>query len=256
VTSRDAVPVRDAATVVLLRDGDTGPETWLLTRHTDMVFAAGMSVFPGGRIAAADADLPFGGALDDVARQLDCDVAAARTLVGAAVRETFEETGLLLTVPTADLAGARAEVEAGRASFGDLLREHGLAVDAAAVRPWSRWVTPAGEVRRYDARFFVCAVAPEAGLRDVTTESSEADWVPVAVALDQARRGERGLMPPTLVTLGEIGRYKTVAEVLAAAAGRTLEPTRPQLAIASDGSVSVSLPDGTVLPIPRSLLPR
>lgn len=256
MTTRADVPVRDAATVVLLRDGQDGLETWLLTRHSDMVFAAGMSVFPGGRVAAEDADLPFAGPLDDVARALQCDATTARTLVGAAVRETFEETGLLLTVPSAELADARADVEAGRVSFGTLLRSHGLGVDGAAVRPWSRWVTPAGEVRRYDARFFVCALPAGARLRDVTTESSEADWVPVSRALEQARLGERGLMPPTLITLGEIDRHATVADVLSAAVGRTISPTRPQLAIGDDGSASVTLPDGTVLPIPRSLLRR
>src|SRR5439155_1243228 len=83
------------------------------------------------------------------ASALGAGEAGAGALVGGAVRETFEETGVLLTVPRADLSGARADVERGLVSFGDLLRANGLAVDAAALRPWSRWVTPAGEVRRY-----------------------------------------------------------------------------------------------------------
>src|SRR3954466_3088596 len=150
------VPVRDAATVVLLRDGAEGIEAWMLTRAIGMAFAGGMSVFPGGRVDDADSSLPLtGGDLPLLAGRFGCDVPTAHGLVGAAVRETFEETGVLLSVPFADLSGARADVERGLVSFGDLLRANGLAVDGAALHPWSRWVTPAGEARRYDTRFFV-----------------------------------------------------------------------------------------------------
>ena len=92
--------LRDAATVILLRDGADGLEVWLLTRHTNMVFAAGMAVFPGGRVDAADADLPFApGAVAPFAARFGCSPHEARTVLGAAVRETFEETGVLLTMP-------------------------------------------------------------------------------------------------------------------------------------------------------------
>src|SRR4051794_22481271 len=171
------VPISDAATVVLLRDGADGVEAWLLTRVTQMVFAAGMTVFPGGRLHDEDASLPVSGAgAVLLAARSGCDDATARALVGAAVRETFEETGVLLTVPNADLGEARADVESGRVSFGELLRANGLAVDGDAVRPWSRWVTPVGEVRRYDTRFFLAALPDSADAQDVTTESSEASW--------------------------------------------------------------------------------
>jgi 8-oxo-dGTP pyrophosphatase MutT (NUDIX family) len=258
------VPVRDAATVVLLRDGAAGIEAWLLTRHRDMVFAAGMSVFPGGRVEASDASLPFaddaGAVIDDVARRFDCPDELARALVGAAVRETFEETGVLLTVPRADaaaavdVAAARADVEAGRMGFGDMLRSAGLAADAAALEPWSRWVTPAGEVRRYDTRFFVGALPLGTRAQDVTTESSEAAWVPVDDAISQASRGERGLLPPTLQTLAGLQRYATVADALAAARHRRLDAVEPVLRLDAEGGPSVELPDGSVVAIPRGLL--
>ncbi len=248
------IPVRDAATVVLLRDRGDGVETWLLTRVAQMVFAAGMSVFPGGRVDDADASLPLtGGDLAQLAARSGCDEATARALLGAAVRETFEETGVLLTVPTADLSGARADVEHGRVSFGDLLRANRLAIDAGALRPWSRWVTPAGEVRRYDTRFFVAAMPESAEAQDVTHESSEASWVPVAAAFEQARRGERKLLPPTIITLASLLPFGSVAEVLAASEGRRLDPVRPEIRIGEDGSVAVELPDGTVLPIPPGM---
>jgi 8-oxo-dGTP pyrophosphatase MutT (NUDIX family) len=249
------VPVRDAATVVLLRDAPGGIETWLLTRHTTHAFAAGMSVFPGGRVEEADAALPMtGGDLAAFAARAGCDEATAHALVGAAVRETFEETGVLLTVPAADLSGARGDVEAGRVSFGDLLRSNGLAVDADAVRAWSRWVTPAGEVRRYDTRFFVAALPDAAEAQDVTNESSEASWVSVAAAVEQAQRGERQMLPPTVSTLASLLPFASVAEALATANSRSLDPVRPEVRVGTDGTVAVELPDGTVVPIPRSLL--
>lgn len=253
VSGPDAVPVRDAATVLLLRDGADGIEAWLLTRVRQMAFAAGMSVFPGGRVDPADAALPLAGAdVEQVARRFGCDSRTARALLGCAARETFEETGVLLTDPPADLRGSRADVEAGRLGFGELLAAHGLAVDAGALRPWSRWITPPGEARRYDARFFVGALPGGATAANLTTESSEASWVPVTVALAQAERGERGLLPPTRITLGEIRQFATVAEVLASAAARIVEPTRPVLRWDGDAP-AVELPDGSLVPLPRSM---
>jgi 8-oxo-dGTP pyrophosphatase MutT (NUDIX family) len=251
----DEVPIRDAATVVLLRDGAAGIEVWLLTRVRQMVFAAGMSVFPGGRVDDDDAHLPLHGAdVANIAVRFECDEAAAHGLLGAAVREIFEETGVLVTVPPADLSSARADVEGGTASFGELLRERGLAVDAGALRPWARWVTPAGERRRYDARFFIAALPEGVDASAVTTEASSAEWVPVDTAIEQAQRGERGLMPPTMATLVSLREFATVADAMAASDSRSLAPVRPQLRIADDGSPSVLLPDGSTAAIPQSNL--
>lgn len=246
-------PVRDAATVVLLRDGTDGIEAWLLTRASAMVFAAGMSVFPGGRVDPADSSLPVaGGDLPQLAERFGCDLPTAHGLVGAAVRETFEETGVLLSVPFADLSGARADVELGRLSFGDLLRANDLAVDGGVLHPWARWVTPPNESRRYDTRFFVAALPDTAVAQDVTSESSAASWVPVGHAIEQAQRGERGLMPPTLVTLTELLAFGSVAEAIATADTRDLEPIRPLWRTDGD-SVTVELPDGTVVPVTGGL---
>jgi 8-oxo-dGTP pyrophosphatase MutT (NUDIX family) len=250
------VPVRDAATVVLLRDGPSGLQAWLLTRVSQMVFAGGMAVFPGGRVDPADADLPFAaGAEAAAAARFGCSADQARALLGAAVRETFEETGVLLTVPAAELGDARAAVEAGRVSFGQLLREHGLSADADALHPWGRWVTPAGEVRRYDARFFLAELPAGAQPQDVTTESSSAGWFGVTAALEAAQRGELGFMPPTAATLASLAGFGTVAEAVAAAEARELDPIRPTLHRDPDGGLRVELPDGTSVAVPRSLAP-
>ena len=250
MTSTEDVPVRDASTVVLLRDGASGVEVWLLTRVTGMTFAAGMSVFPGGRVDDDDASLPISaGDVAGMAARFDCPQETMHALVGAAVRETFEETGVLLTVPTADLGEARADVEAGRVRFGDLLRTHGLAIDASVLHPWSRWVTPKGEVRRYDTRFFVGRLPDGAEAQDVTSESSKAEWLPIGVAIEQGQRGERRLLPPTMLTLVGLAGCATVAEAFELAATASLEPVRPHLIVGDDGAVTVELPDGRRIPV-------
>jgi 8-oxo-dGTP pyrophosphatase MutT (NUDIX family) len=250
------VPVRDAATVVLLRDAAEGIEVWLLTRVTQMVFAGGMAVFPGGRVDPSDAELPFAmGAEERTAARLGCRPDEARALLGAAVRETFEETGVLLTVPTADLSAARSDVEAGRLGFGELLQANGLNVDADALHLWGRWVTPAGEVRRYDTRFFVAQLPDGAEAQDVTSESSAAEWFPVGEAFERAQRGEIGMLPPTLMTLASLAEHATVADVIAAADARLLEPIIPTVGRDDSGQYYVELPDGTRFGVPESLFP-
>jgi 8-oxo-dGTP pyrophosphatase MutT (NUDIX family) len=251
------VPIRDAATVALLRDGAAGLEVWLLTRVTEMVFAAGMAVFPGGRVDDADADLPFApGAETAASTRFGCDATEARALIGAAVRETFEEAGVLLSVPTADLSGARTDVEAGRVSFGELLRANGLVVDAGALHPWSRWVTPAGELRRrYDTRFFVGVVPAGVDAQDVTSESSSAGWFGIGEALEQAQRGELGMLPPTIMTLSSLAGFTSVAEAVAAAAERSTDPVHPTVTRGAGGGFVAELPDGTSFTLPQSIFP-
>jgi 8-oxo-dGTP pyrophosphatase MutT (NUDIX family) len=246
-----STPVRDASTVVLLRDGAAGVEAWLLTRVRQMAFAAGMTVFPGGRVEASDGDVPWAGTpAASFADRLGCSDEAARALVGAAVRETFEETGVLLSTPSADLRAARSDVEAGLVGFAELLRAHGLAVDASGVRPWARWITPEGEPRRYDTRFFVAALPPGATAEDLTSESSAAGWVGVRDAIVQYERGDRPMFPPTIATLRAIDGLPAVADVLDAAAARSIEAVRPLLGVDGEGEY-VELPDGSTVRLPR-----
>ena len=157
---------------------------------------------------------------------------------------------MLLSVPPCDLADDRADVEAGTRSFGALLADRGLVLDAGALQPWTRWITPAGEVRRYDTRFFVGALPADVQAHDVTTESSAAGWVPIAAAIEQAQRGERKLLPPTMVTLTSLLPFATVADVLTEAASRPLEAVAPEIVVGDDGVVSVRLPDGSIAPLP------
>jgi 8-oxo-dGTP pyrophosphatase MutT (NUDIX family) len=217
--------------VLLLRDEATDgrPKVWMLTRVSQMVFAPGASVFPGGRVDTDDASLPWSGRPASVfAAEFGCSTELAHALVGAAVRETFEETGVLLTVPAASLAHLQPEVEDGRLTFGDLLMQHGLSIDAHALRPWARWVTPADPttLRRYDTRFFVAALPDGAEAADLTRESTTAGWITAAEALASWQRDERILVGPTVAMLASIVDCRSVAEILSRVPTRSLQAVR------------------------------
>lgn len=223
----EAVPTKDAATVMLVRDGDTGIEVFLLRRVKGMPFAGGATVFPGGGVDATDAaaTVTWAGPPDTWwAGRLGTDAATARALVLAAVRETFEECGVLLAGPTPEsvvadttrFAQARQALESRHITFGRFLEDEGLVVRTDLLRPWSHWITPIGEPRRYDTRFFV-AVAPAGQSADgATTEADEVIWQTPSAAIDQWCTGGSMLMPPTWSQLTALSEYRSVDEILEA----------------------------------------
>ncbi|MFE2750431.1 NUDIX hydrolase [Actinosynnema sp. NPDC059335] len=218
---------RDAATVVLVRDGAAGIEAFLLRRVAGMAFAGGMTVFPGGGVDPRDADTSVawsGPPPSWWATRFGCSVELATALVCAAVRETFEESGVLLAGPsptsvvadTAAFASARAALVARELSLAQFLAAEGLVLRADLLRPWANWLTPEEEPRRYDTYFFV-AVLPSGQVADgVTTEASDAAWQRPGDALRDWKDGRRSLMPPTWVTLAEMDDLGSVSAVLAA----------------------------------------
>jgi 8-oxo-dGTP pyrophosphatase MutT (NUDIX family) len=164
-----AVP-RDAATIMLLREGP-GVEAYLLRRTRALDFAPGACVFPGGSVDEPDADPRIGWAgpsAADVASRLGTSGERARALVCAAVRETFEESGVLLAGPSpaalvddsAALAAERHLLLEGATSFGEILGRLGLMLRADLLTPWARWVTPEASPRRFDTWFFAAALPP------------------------------------------------------------------------------------------------
>jgi len=235
-------PTRDAATVVLLRDRPVtdshepapGPEVYLLRRAPSMAFAAGMHVFPGGSVDLRDSEVGhlvpgrgWGGPSPvQWARALSCDEGLARSLVLAAVRETFEESGVLLAgaddasvvadTTGADLEGDRLALLDRSASMAEVLQRRGLVLRSDLLRPWAHWVTPEFEPKRFDTRFFVAAVPPGQRPRDVSGEADATVWLPVRDAVRAHDRGELDMLPPTIVALRELAVFGTVADVLAA----------------------------------------
>ncbi|WP_206055627.1 NUDIX hydrolase [Nocardioides sp. GY 10127] len=230
---------RDAATVLLLRDGPGGVETYYLLRQRSMAFAAGMAVYPGGGVDPrdADGDVPWAGPSPARwADRLGCTESEARAVVCAAVRETFEESGVLLAAPDGsadvvrtddegDLAGweaDRAALESRDLALGDLLRRRGLVLRSDLLHPWDAWTTPELEPRRYRTWFLAAALPAGQATRDVSGESTSVEWAPALGQAERAEAGEVAMMPPTYLTSLEAGSFATVADALADASGRDL----------------------------------
>ncbi|HVH25021.1 MAG TPA: NUDIX hydrolase [Pseudonocardia sp.] len=255
----EPVPPRPAATVLLVRDhpepapGRAPLQVFLQRRVAGMAFAGGMTVFPGGGVDPADVPEPDRWRGPDPSwwgARLGCSTSLAGALVQAAVRETFEECGVLLAtgppgagaVDPAWLRAARTDLIARRRTLGHLLAEADLTVRADLLRGWARWITPEVEPRRYDTAFFV-AVLPSGQDADAhTTEAVEATWWYPVEALEQRERGEIGLMAPTIRTLREIAEHPDSASVLAAAEHREIRPITPRV-VHRDGVRRVLLPE-------------
>jgi 8-oxo-dGTP pyrophosphatase MutT (NUDIX family) len=251
---------RDAATVMLLRPAaGPGVEVYLLRRKASMAFAPGGVVFPGGSVDARDADSEVAWVGPDIADWglvLEAPPELARALVCAAVRETFEESGVLLAGPSADSVVADTSGpgwEADRAalldrslSLAELLRRRGLVLRSDLLKPWSRWITPVVEERRFDARFFAAALPSPQQPRDVGGEAAAVAWLRPADAIAAARRKEIVLWPPTAVTLAELGACASVPEVLAAP--RNVTPVLPGVLLA-DSAAWLTLPPSLDYPL-------
>ena len=249
---------RDAATVVLMRPGVDGPELYLLRRQTSMAFAGGMCVFPGGGVDRRDFDSTVGwaGPAPSVwAEQLLTSEEMARALVCAAVRETFEESGVLLAGPSAsevvaDTTGEgweadRRSLEAKELSFTSFLEGRGLVLRSDLLGAWSGWCTPEFEPRRFRTWFFVAALPPGQRTRDVSSESSSVTWLPALAACDAVDEQELGMMPPTYVTCLEVGQYADPDAVLAAATRRDLTMFTPAVQEEDEGA-TMSIPARSV----------
>lgn len=259
--THEPVGPRHASTVVLLRAGDGragGLEVYLLRRHVDMAFAAGMCVFPGGGVDRRDFDADIGWVGPtpaEWARLLGTDESLARALVCAAVRETFEESGVLLAGPTEDTVVAdttgedweadRHRLETREVSFTDFLERRGLSLRTDLLRFWGSWVTPVFEPRRFHARFFVADLPAGQATRDVSTESDEVVWLPVREAIRAVDEHRMTMLPPTYCTCLELYDHTDTAQVLAAAAGRDVSVVEPQAVVDAEGA-HLSIPDRLV----------
>jgi 8-oxo-dGTP pyrophosphatase MutT (NUDIX family) len=263
-----AVP-RQAATVLLLRDGTAGLEVYLLRRTRGMPFAGGMTAYPGGGVDPRDADTDIawtGPSPAAWATAFGCDEPIARELVCAAVRETFEEAGVLLAGPVGegeaglvpDVSGddweeQRQALLRRELSLSELLARRGLALRSDLLRPFAHWITPPVEPRRYDTKFFAAALPSGQEARDVSTEADDASWLTPAAALAEMRAGARPMMPPTIHTLGQVEPFADVAAALAGSPPEPLHPISPTFEETPDGRWAV-LPDGTrirlVIPLP------
>ncbi|WP_051266273.1 NUDIX hydrolase [Nakamurella lactea] len=242
-----AVRIRPAATVMLLRDGAAGPEVFVLQRVASMAFAGGMTAFPGGGVDDRDQVTPdwAGPAPDWWADRFAADSVLAAAVVTAAVRELFEETGVLLAdLPPGSAAtdpAVREDLRRGIVGHRTGIEALGATIRADLLRPWARWVTPPGQPRRYDT-FFLAAVAP-AGAEPqlLTTEAEIGRWVRPQDALDAGRKGEIALMPPTVAMLSDLAALPSATDLLQI--DRRVHPASPRVISAEGESVVVRFGD-------------
>ncbi|WP_377270135.1 NUDIX domain-containing protein [Peterkaempfera sp. SMS 1(5)a] len=243
----EPVPARRAATVVLLRDTGSGLQAYLLRRRTTMAFAAGMYAFPGGAVDPRDGEGRIGWAgppPEEWARRLGTDRSVAQAVVCAAVRETFEESGVLLAGPdaesvVADTSGPewqqdRAELEAHRLSFAEFLARRGLVLRSDLLGGWARWITPEFEERRYDTWFFAAVLPSGQRAADSTGEADRVVWMDPAEALQGFEAGRLGMLPPTITVLRELAPLSTPEAVLETAASRSLAPVMARFRVDGD----------------------
>jgi 8-oxo-dGTP pyrophosphatase MutT (NUDIX family) len=240
---------RDAATVVLLRDGEPGLEVFMLRRVATMAFAAGLHVFPGGAIEVADSDVPTAAIVDDAELDERTWSDRGRAVVVAAARETFEECGVLLAVDAAGrpavhddaLEGERSALLRDEVSFADVLGRRGLRVDDSALVPFAHWVTPEIENRRFDARFLV-AVQPEGQqARHVGGEAERSAWWNPEAALAAYADGTMPMWPPQLAVMRFLTAHATAADAVEAARALDVEPRMPDSYRDDAGSLRVRL---------------
>lgn len=229
--SKSPVTARHASTVLLLRDSERGVEVFMERRHIKSDFVGGAYVFPGGRVDPedrVDENLCHG--------LTDCQASArlsleegGLTFYVAAIRECFEEAGVLLAYdregklldfsdPSVEqrFEKLRAELNAGEQSLLDIAATEGLTLATDRISYWAHWVTPEGQPRRYDTRFFVTRAPRNQTAAHDDYELTSSAWVTAGEALDRARRREWMIIFPTIRNLQKLAPFDTADAAIAA----------------------------------------
>lgn len=257
------VPLRDAATVMLVRDGSDGVEVFMLRRNLNSDFVGGAYVFPGGGVDLGDShadveDLCVGRTDASASAVLGVEAGGLAFWV-AAIRESFEEAGLLLAVDESNamvrfddpqvndrFVVHRRDVDSGRRALIDVVRDEGLRLATDRIHYFSRWVTPLGAPRRYDTRFFI-AHPPEWQVAVHDDREVIANlWIRPSDALRRHAAGEFELIFPTVRSLEALGRFETAEQIVrhAEAIGR-VDPILPTIEEGDHGFRIVLPGDGS-----------
>ncbi len=258
-------PPRPAATVMLLRDGPTGLEVFLVRRHGLSDVLGGAYVFPGGKVDREDADEALLARADRPAQVLhaelgepDLPVATAASMYVAALRETFEEAGLLLATDDRPLDTERAQALAREGlNFAQMLDRLDIRLAVGRLVPWTRWITPvipSVQSKRFDTRFFAVQVAGDAVARHDDRETTDSEWLAPRTALDRYWARAIALAPPQIMSLAHLSRHTTVASALAEARGRVPPVIQPE-AMNIAGSRVVAYPGDADHPVAARAMP-
>ena len=245
------VAPKRAATVMLLKDAGSGPVVHMLRRRASMAFAGGAYAYPGGGVDPRDDDHLVrwaGPTRASWAARLGVDgEAEAQAIVCAAVRETYEEAGVLLAGPTPetvvgdttgeDWEADREALVARDLSFAEFLDRRDLYLRSDLLAAWARWITPEFEPRRYDTFFFVAALPEGQRTRNASTEADRTVWIRPAEAAARYDKGELLMMPPTIATLRALAVHDSPAGALAAAGDQDMTPVLAQASLEGDALV-------------------
>ncbi len=258
-------PIRAAATVVMLRDAPGGLEVFMIRRHGLSDVLGGAYVFPGGKVDAGDALLDMATHLDEAPERLHAvlgetglDPLAAAGMYVTALREAFEETGVLYAEGAghAIAAQATALLREGRA-FDELVALLGLRLNASQLTPWSRWITPlvpSVTNKRFDTRFFVASVPNGQQASHDNHEATESVWLAPRVALQQYWDRAIELAPPQIMSLAHLAHHDSVDSVLAQARARLPPVIQPE-PFDIDGTRVLCYPGDQQHPVPERALP-
>lgn len=258
-------PVRAAATVVMLRDASAGLEVFLIKRHGLSDVLGGAYVFPGGKVDANDALFDMDAHLDQGPGQLHAllgepglDELAAAGIYVAALREAFEETGVLYAdgAGSAVAAQATALLREGR-GFDEVVAMMRLRLAPSMLAPWSRWITPrvpSLSSKRFDTRFFVAAVPSGQQATHDNHEATESVWLSPRHALQQYWERSIQLAPPQIMSLAHLSRHASVASVMTQA--RAVRPPLIQPEpFDMEGTRVLCYPGDERHPVPERALP-
>jgi 8-oxo-dGTP pyrophosphatase MutT (NUDIX family) len=241
-----AVLPRPAATALILRDRPHGLEVFMVVRHHQIEFASGALVFPGGKVESEDASADWDSLTAPSPGGLD------RAFAIAALRETFEEAGILIArergarnLLTAALArrivaGHRGGTDCAR--FAEVIRSADLELATDLLVRFAHWITPIGLPKRYDTHFFIVAApVDQTGAHD-GSESVAGYWVRPAVALQEAKDGKRSIVPVTRLNLLRLAKALTVGEAVAQARASRIVTVVPRIERHRDGSRTLQIP--------------
>lgn len=259
---------RPAATVIMLRDSidnNTGLEVFLIRRHLKSNVLGGAFVFPGGKLDQLDAALDTAEHLDQPIAKLysalnepDIDALTAASLYIAAVREVFEESGILFAegATQAHAECAAAMLREGK-TFGTVLVDMQLRLQTTSLAPWSRWITPVSPSvmnKRFDTRFFVAAAPAGQVAAHDNIEATESVWLTPRAALEQHRDALIEMAPPQIMTLAHLSRFGSVAAAMADARSRQ-PPTIQPHPIDIDGTRVICYPGDAEHPVKCRAMP-
>ena len=244
VQSRHPATPSPSATLILARQHETGIDVYLLRRSAASTFMPGTYVFPGGNLEAEDmdaaywknhVDLPE----DQLARTLDGDVDRMLPFAVAAIRETWEEAGLLLAAPMKGFSGPEPVANNGT-PFTRQLQDGGLGLSISKLGRWHHWITPELMPRRFDTFFFVAPVGQNQRCRPDNHETVHGTWINPRKALTENARGSLPLSPPTLVTLHQLLPFIDLDTLMAEARHRAWPaPIMPRLWPLDNGALII-----------------